>query len=62
MRVNNSSTLDSFDWFRGHVTQVFEVDERKSSAEIHYDDGDVYRDYFDGRPGALQYKKIELMI
>lgn len=57
---SDPSHLNRFEWFQGEVLTVSFVAGRKSAAEILYDDGDRYTDYFDGRPGSLKYHKLTI--
>ena len=41
-------------WYRGTVVGV----RGGSSCAVEYDDGDVFRDYFDSRPGSVVFKKL----
>lgn len=41
-------------WYRGTVREVGSG----SWCQIEYDDGDVFKDYFDNRPGSVVYQTL----
>lgn len=46
-----------YEWFAG---EVLETDEKKEWCRVRYeDDGEVWRDFFDGREGSVLWRRIE---